>query len=40
MFKLEIPIKVQPGETMEMTFVPADPRFTFRIFRPQGELCR
>lgn len=36
MFKLEIPINVQPGEAMEMTFVSADPRITFQIFRPEG----
>jgi hypothetical protein len=36
MFKLEIPINVQPGETMEMTFVSADPKITFQIFRPEG----
>jgi hypothetical protein len=36
MFKLEIPLNVQPGETMEMTFVSADPRITFQIYRPEG----
>jgi len=36
MFKLEIPINVQPGETMEMTFLSADPRITFQISRPEG----
>jgi len=36
MFKLEIPLNVQPGDTMEMTFVSADPRITFQIFRPEG----
>jgi hypothetical protein len=36
MFKLEIPLNVQPGETMEMTFVSADPRITFQFLRPEG----
>ena len=36
MFKLEIPLNVQPGETLEMTFVSADPRITFQIYRPEG----
>ena len=36
MFKLEIPLNVQPGETMEMTFVSADPRITFQVMRPVG----
>ena len=36
MFKLEIPLNVQPGETMEMTFLSADPRITFQIYRPEG----
>ena len=36
MFKLEIPLNVQPGETMEMTFLSADPRITFQILRPEG----
>ena len=36
MYKLEIPLNVQPGETMEMTFVAAEPRLTFHIQRPEG----
>jgi hypothetical protein len=36
MFKLEIPLNVQPGETMEMTFVSADPRITFQVLRPES----
>jgi hypothetical protein len=36
MFKLEIPLNVQPGETLEMTFVSADPRITFQIVRQEG----
>ena len=36
MFKLEIPLNVQPGETLEMTFLSADPRITFQIYRPEG----
>jgi hypothetical protein len=36
MFKLEIPLNVQPGETMELTFLSADPRITFEIQRPLG----
>src|SRR6185369_16629412 len=36
MFKLEIPLNVQPGETMEMTFVSADPRITFQVYRQEG----
>jgi hypothetical protein len=35
MFKLEIPLNVQPGETLEMTFLSADPRITFQV-RPEG----
>ncbi|HBG04208.1 MAG: flagellar hook-length control protein FliK [Geobacteraceae bacterium GWC2_58_44] len=35
MYKLEIPLNVQPGETMDMTFVAAEPRITFHI-RPEG----
>lgn len=37
MYKLEIPLNVQPGETLEMTFVTADPRITFQMLRPQAE---
>jgi len=36
MYKLEIPLNVQPGETMEMTFVAAEPRLTFQVLRPEG----
>jgi hypothetical protein len=36
MFKLEIPLNVQPGETMEMTFVSADPRITFQVLRAES----
>jgi len=36
MYKLEIPLNVQPGETLEMTFVSADPRITFQVLRPDG----
>lgn len=37
MYKLEIPLNVQPGETLELTFVTADPRITFQMLRPQSE---
>jgi len=36
MFKLEIPLNVPPGETLELTYLSADPRITFEIYRPQG----
>ena len=36
MYKLEIPLNVEPGETLEMTFVAAEPRVTFQIVRPEG----
>ena len=36
MYKLEIPLNVQPGETLELTFVAAEPRVTFQIVRPEG----
>jgi hypothetical protein len=36
MYKLEIPLNVQPGETMEMTFVAAEPRITFHVQRQEG----
>jgi flagellar hook-length control protein FliK len=36
LYKIEIPLNVQPGETMEMTFVSADPRITFQLYRPEG----
>lgn len=35
-FKLEIPLNVPPGATLEMTFVSADPRITFQLYRPEG----
>ncbi|GFO69704.1 hypothetical protein GMLC_32830 [Geomonas limicola] len=35
LFKLEIPLNVQPGETLEMTFVSADPKVTFNVLRPE-----
>lgn len=31
LFKMEIPLNVQPGETMNMTFVTAEPRITFEL---------
>jgi len=36
MFKLEIPLNVPPGETLELTYLSADPRITFQVYRPQG----
>ncbi|GFO54670.1 hypothetical protein GMSM_16770 [Geomonas sp. Red276] len=37
LYQLEIPLNVQPGETMDMTFVTAEPRITFQILRsPDG----
>ncbi|HBA86715.1 MAG TPA: flagellar hook-length control protein FliK [Geobacter sp.] len=36
MYKLEIPLNVQPGETLEMTFLTADPRITFQILKPDA----
>jgi len=36
MYKLEIPLNVQPGETLEMTYVSSDPRITFQVLRPEG----
>jgi len=36
MFKLEIPINVQPGETLELTYLSSDPRITFQVLRPEG----
>jgi hypothetical protein len=35
-YKLEIPLNVQPGETLEMTFVAAEPRIAFEMLRPQS----
>jgi hypothetical protein len=37
LFKLEIPLNVQPGETLEMTFLSADPRITFQLYRPENS---
>ncbi|MBJ6800096.1 flagellar hook-length control protein FliK [Geomonas propionica] len=37
LYKLEIPLNVQPGETLDLTFVTADPRVTFQMLRPQTE---
>jgi hypothetical protein len=36
LLKLEIPINVQPGETLELTYLSADPRITFQVSRPEG----
>jgi hypothetical protein len=36
LFKLEIPLNVQPGETLEMTYVSAEPRISFQVLRPEG----
>lgn len=33
LFKMELPLNVQPGETMHMTFVSAEPRITFEMAR-------
>jgi len=35
-FKLELPITVRPGQSLEMTFVSDEPRTTFAIARPGG----
>lgn len=40
LYKLEIPLNVQPGETLEMTFVTADPRVTFQMQRPSTETVQ
>jgi hypothetical protein len=37
MYKLEIPLNVQPGEIAEMTYLTSDPRITFQLLRPDGE---
>ena len=37
MFKLEIPLNVQPGETLELTYVSAEPRISFQVLRPDGN---
>jgi hypothetical protein len=36
MYQLEIPLNVQPGETMEMTFVASEPRIIFHFMRQEG----
>lgn len=36
LYKLEIPINVQPGQILDMTLLSADPRITFQIMRPEG----
>lgn len=36
-FKLDLPIPVRPGQTLEMTFVSDEPRATFAIARPGVE---
>jgi len=36
MYKLEIPLNVQPGETLEMTFLTSEPRITFQVMRPES----
>ncbi|HJV66592.1 MAG TPA: flagellar hook-length control protein FliK [Geomonas sp.] len=36
MYRLEIPLNVQPGETMDMTFLTAEPRITFQLM-PQAQ---
>ena len=36
MYKLEIPINVQPGETLELTYLTSDPRVTFQILHPDA----
>ena len=38
-FNLNLPMSVQPGQTLEMTFVSAEPRSTFAIAR-QGGMAR
>ena len=35
-FNLQLPMAVRPGQSLEMTFVSADPRSTFAIARPTG----
>jgi len=42
MYKLEIPLNVQPGQTLEMTYVTAEPRVTFQILLPErgGESVK
>lgn len=36
MYKLEIPLNVQPGETMDLTFVSAEPRLVFQFLRQEA----
>lgn len=36
LYHLEIPMNVAPGETLEMTFLTADPRVTFQVMRQEG----
>lgn len=36
LYKLEIPLNIQPGETLEMSFVAAEPRVTFQVLRQAG----
>ncbi|WP_243373932.1 flagellar hook-length control protein FliK [Geotalea sp. SG265] len=36
LFKMELPLNVQPGETMHLTFVSAEPRFIFELARPEN----
>lgn len=36
LFKMELPLNVQPGETMHMTFVSAEPRITFELAKPEN----
>lgn len=36
LYRLEIPLNVQPGETMDMTFLSAEPRITFQLL-PQAQ---
>lgn len=41
LYHLEIPMNVAPGETLEMTFLTADPRVTFQVLRPEvGESVK
>jgi hypothetical protein len=36
LYKLEIPLNVQPGETMDLTFLSAEPRITFQFLPQEG----
>jgi hypothetical protein len=38
MYQLDIPLNVHPGETMDLTFVSADPRLTFSVVPPEGGV--